>query len=248
MIIEPSQAFMRYMRWIETGGHYSPEILDILVHSMSKDAGNTKQSGKGRFRPSLIGNPCDRIQLLSYFSETGSDFKGNWFTWIGTWMHLAFQTFLLDEFGSSLRIEHDVVPERGTVGVRGKADWYWYGKGASIGMTDIKGPHIGDYKSAMKIDAYHKAPKPQHVDQLMYEMVTLGVGNAYLVYQTKSFGAMAVWSIELEEEDVRRATERLSRLQGYADGGELPDLLVPCRSMSGPYKSCDWAKQCFAHL
>lgn len=248
MKIEPSTAFMRYTRWIETGGHYSDHVLEVIVHSMQKDAGNTKQSGKGRFRPSLIGNPCDRIQLLSYLSDEGSDFKGNWRTWMGTWMHLAFQTFLLDEYGEHLRIEHAVVPDRGRVGVHGKADWYWYGGNVAIGMSEVMGPHIGDYKSAMKIDAYHDAPKDKHVQQLLYEMVTLDVRRAYLVYQTRSFGAMAVWHLEAEDEDIRRATERLSVLQGYADSGELPDLLLPCRSMSGPYKECDWARQCFDRL
>ena len=124
MIVETSTAFKDYPRWIERGGHFSPEVLEILHHSMRKDAGNTKSSGEGRLRPSLIGDPCDRKQILSFRYSEGSDFNGNWMTWVGTFLHLAFQTYLLDVYPDSVRIEHKIAPRKFRRGVTGKADWY----------------------------------------------------------------------------------------------------------------------------
>jgi hypothetical protein len=246
-----SSAFKDYLRWIENGGSFSSEVLEVLHHSMRKDANNVKQDGTGRLRPSLIGDPCDRKQILSFRQYGGSSFNGNWMTWVGTFLHLAFQTYLLDTYPDSIRIEHKVAPHKGHLGVEGKADWYWYGHSENGMMADIHGPHIGDYKSMGKFSGkdfdVEKAPKQMHVDQLLYEMVTMKVNRGYLVYQTRGFGQMAVWELESEPADVERVEERLARLTKHTEDGTLPGILLPCLSWQGPYKTCNFAEVCMAH-
>ena len=248
-----SSAFLDYPRWIENGGNFSAEVLEVLTYSMHKDAGGAKSLGEGRLRPSLIGDPCDRKQLLSYnFSNSGgSTFKGNWMTWVGTFLHLAFQTYLLDVYPDKVRIEHTVKPHKGMAGVTGKADWYWYQKSDNGMMVDINGPHLGDYKSMGKLSGkefdVEKAPKQAHVDQLMAEMYTMNINRGYLVYQTRGFGQMAVWELVAEPADFLPIEERLNRLTRHAEDGTLPDILLPCQSWQGPYKTCNWAEICMAH-
>lgn len=243
-VFTKTNAFHDYVTWIKRGGGWSPEVLEIIVHNMELDTAHAKHSGEGRFRPSLIGDPCDRKQLLSYFSEEGSGFYGNWFTWSGTWLHLAFQTYLLETYPDRLRIEHRVVPQEGVPGVTGKADWYWFKSSERTLYGDIAGPHLGDYKTIASLGTIGDAPKPEHVQQLLYEMHVMNLRTAYLVYQTRSFGQMFTWRIDADDHDMDIVGARLQRLQAFVDEEQYPAHLTPCLSHSGPYKDCDWAEQC----
>jgi hypothetical protein len=249
VIMTKTGAFTGYISWIRDGGSWSERTLEIIEHSMSQDANSAKSDGTGRFRPSLIGDPCDRKQLLSYLFADSSAFNGNWYTWSGTWLHLAFQTYLLEKFPDSVRIEHKIAPDRGRTGVTGKADWYWYGPDAepSFGQL-IRGPHLGDYKTATSIERVSESPNAVHVDQLLYEMFTINVRRAYLVYQVRSHGQMVGWELEAEDADLERVSSKLARLQRYADGRVLPDHLTECLSHSGAYTKCDFAERCMEEL
>jgi hypothetical protein len=242
--IERTTAFTDYLTWIKNGGNYSAEVLKKLTVSMEADAGHTKHDGTGRFRPSLIGDQCDRKQMLSFLYQNKGE--GNWYSYAGTWLHLAFQTFLLDTYKERLRIEYPVAPDKGAIGVTGKCDWYWPGEGISIPdrMTIIDGPHIGDYKGSLDAADLLEKVKEEHIAQLTYQMYTMGVKHGYLVYQGRGHGNMANYHIEMERDDWVPLHAKLERLYGYAEAGEMPPMLEPCRFGSGPFKECRWTDIC----
>src|SRR4029078_1116181 len=206
MILTRTTNFHGYLKWIEDGGGYTTSALEHLVHAMRADAGGAKHSGEGRLRPSLIGDQCDRKQILSYKFSHGSSFHGSWEAHSGTWLHLAFPSYLLDAYPTRVRIEHAVRPKKGGLGVTGKADWFWYGPPDIGEMEIIKGPHLGDYKTIGDIKWVTEAPREKHIEQVMYEMFTLDIRKAYLVYQNRNFGgAMLTWEVTAEDEDFKRS-------------------------------------------
>ena len=248
MIVTKDVAFTNYRAWMEDRGHYTDEVLDLLIESMRADVGNAKANGGGRWRPSLIGDPCDRKQVLSHSGER-SAFSGNWYTWAGTWLHLGFQAFLLDKWGPDLlSIETTIAPEEEMYGVTGKADWVWHGDTIWDGMTQLVGPHIGDYKTTSSMKKISVAPDPKHVDQLGTEMVTVGIRTAYLVYQYRGHGDMVTWRLEVEAADERAYIDRLERLESHRKADTLPEMLAVCQSMSGStYDRCDFKEACLKH-
>jgi len=243
---ERDNVFADYRRWINDGGQYTSEVLALLIKSMKADANHAKQDGSGRWRPSLIGDPCDRKQMLSFLGDP-STFNGNWYAWSGTWLHLAFQTYLLDTYPENVTIEHVIKPKRRHLGVTGKADWMWSGPDYRDGMNTIKGPHIGDYKSANNLNKYGVEPKAQHVEQLGYEMMTTGVHTGYLVYQNRLHGDVVTWRLEPEPGDYLAMQQRLGSLGKRARAGELPPMLEGCLAQSGPvFKDCNFSEICLA--
>lgn len=250
MIVTETHAFNAYSTWIRGGGAFSHPVLRHLILSMRKDANNAKRSGEGRLRPSLIGDECDRKQVLSYMHADASEFDGNWYTWSGTFLHLAFQTWLLDQFRRRVRIEHQVRPSEGSVGVTGKADWYWFGKPVVLPDGALHAPHIGDYKTATNVNSpKRKTPvlKKEHTEQLLAELYTLGMERGYLVYQDRAHGYVKGYELIATDEDFQRMGDRLDRLNAHTEAGTLPDLLVPCRSHTGPYINCEFSKVCMSH-
>jgi hypothetical protein len=245
--INTDRAFAGYSQWITSGGHWTEETLVPIIASMRSDSGHAKHDGRGRFRPSLIGDICDRKQVLSYHYES-TDSAGNWYAWSGTLLHLGFQTFLLDLLGfDHLTIERPVAPKKGTTGITGKMDWRWDGEDIFLGMTQILGPHIGDYKTcsyAVYKIVIDKGPKPMHIEQLGYQMLTAGIHTAYLVYQERSHGPVASFLLELEPSDIQRMEDRLGHLQDAIEKDYLPPMLLECRSKSGAFKTCAFADIC----
>lgn len=247
MIYTRDNVFGDYRRWINDGGMYTREVLARLIKSMRADAGNTKSYGGGRWRPSLIGDPCDRKQMLSFLGEP-STFHGNWYTWEGTWMHLAFQTYLMDSYQDRVAIEYQIKPKRRHLGVTGKADWVWLGDSLQDGMLTIKGPHIGDYKTVATLNKVGIAPKPEHVEQLGYEMMTIGVAVGYLVYQNRTHGDIVTWRLSPEPGDYVAMQRRLAELGTAARAGQLPPMLEGCLAQSGAvYRECNFKDSCLAH-
>jgi hypothetical protein len=244
VIINQTFAFNGYLPWIRSGGSFSRPVLTSLVHSMRQDAGHSKRSGEGRLRPSLIGDPCDRKQVLSHRYGDGSDFNGNWFTWSGTFLHLAFQTWLLDQWRKRLRIEHKIIPRQGEAGVTGKADWYWFGEPLNTPDGAINAPHIGDYKTATNLKNRKQPVQDAHLQQLLAEMYTTGLDRAYLVYQDRAYGDIKAYELRATDDDLMKMGHRLNMLQAFIDKDDLPDLLTPCKSHSGPYKDCNFARIC----
>lgn len=244
MIITEDRAFISYKGWVEQGGHWTSESLIHLAKSMRTDAKNDKGDGRGRWRPSLIGDQCDRKQLLSYWHYRDRD--GNWMAWSGTMLHLAFQAFLLDMWPKHVTIEVPVKPDRRRrqPGVTGKMDWRWTGENGWSGMQEIIGPHIGDYKTISTLKTVAEGPKPMHVQQLLSEMLTTGIHTAYLVYQERSWGNMRAFRLEAETDDLLAMSGKLERLSKHADQNLLPPMLTECRSMKGAYKTCDFADLC----
>lgn len=245
MILTRDNVFHDYRRWINYGGQYSSAVLPHLIKSMRADVNHAKSDGSGRWRPSLIGDGCDRKQALSYLGEK-STFTGNWYAWSGTWLHLAFQTYLLDTYPDQVTIEHIIKPKkRGHLGVTGKADWMWTGGDYRDGMLVIRGPHIGDYKSVASLNNYLTEPKPLHVEQLGYEMMTTGIDVGYLVYQNRAHGDMVTWRLQPEPGDYVAMQRRLAALGVGARAGELPAMLDGCMTQSGPvFKECSFSEAC----
>jgi len=236
--------FANYRRRNNNGGQYSTEVLAMLHKSMKADANHAKKDGTGRWRPSLMGDECDRKLSLSFLGDP-STFNGNWYAWSGTWLHLAFQTFLLDSYPGRVSIEHVIKPKLRHLGVTGKADWVWLGPSRKDGMNTIRGPHIGDYKSANSLNKYGIEPKPGHVNQLGYEMMTMGVDVGYLVYQNRTHGDVVTWRLEPERGDYLAMQQRLASLGKTARAGELPAMLDGCMTQSGPvFKDCNFSESC----
>jgi hypothetical protein len=238
--------FADYRRWINDGGQYSSAVLPRLIKSMKADVDHAKSDGSGRWRPSLMGDGCDRKLTLSFLGEK-STFNGNWMAWSGTWLHLAFQTYLLDTYPAFVSIEHVVKPKARHIGVTGKADWVWNGVDHMDGMNRIRGPHVGDYKSAINLNKVGVEPREAHVKQLGNEMMTLGMDVGYLVYQNRTYGDICTWRLEAEPGDFLEMQQRLAYLGKSSRQGVLPPMLDGCVTQSGPtYKECEFKESCLA--
>ena len=245
MIVTRTEAFTDYLGWITNGGHWDDDVLEVISRRMREDANHAKGDGRGRLRPSLIGHPCDRVQILSYHHLRPS--TSDWRAWIGTWMHLAFDTYLVTEWPHRLQVEYPVIPAVGALGVTGKADWYWYSTSETSMFRHISGPHLGDYKTIEKISMVEAAPLDKHLEQLGYELFTLGMTTAYLVYQVRGFGTMASYQLTLEPADTDRIAARLERLAVSLDTDSLPGMLDECKARKGLFRSCDFAQECLNH-
>lgn len=242
MIVTRSEAFTDYLVWIKKGGHWDADVLDVIERRMRSDVDNIKSDGTGRFRPSLIGDTCNRVQLLSNLYTKVPE--GNWMAWSGTWLHLAFQAFLLTIWPDRVLIEYPIAPVAGRLGVTGKADWYWFGPAEAGPFSYIAGRHLGDYKTLKSMDQIKDGPLPKHLEQLRYELATKRMTNAYLVYQVRGFGNMATYQLTMEPADHKQANDRLAVLESHRVSGVLPEMLTECRSRKGKFRTCDFADIC----
>lgn len=248
MKVRDSAVFTDYMEWIEEGHKYPKRVLPPLFVSMRADAGVRKSDGSGRFRPSLIGDRCNRKQLLSYRGEPQNPdvTAGNWYAWLGTWGHLAFQVYLLTKWHKEMLIEKSVTAGEDGIGVSGTADWFWHGRTVKYDKGTIAGPHYGDYKTIQNIEQVEAGPVRKHVDQVRYELATTGLEIGYLVYQTRPHGQMRTFRLEMEPEDHAKVRARMEILDEHARAGTLPPMLDVCKTFGRTFKSCDFSQVCLA--
>lgn len=247
MIIAETAAFRDYRDYYTTGA-VSMRALRRLQRSQRETMPADGSRGGGRFRPSLFGHQCDRVQVLSH-DAADSDYTGSWYTWMGTWMHLAFQLWLVSKYASSLNIE---VPVRGRgpwAKVAGRADWVWHGdhRTAKSRGTVILAPHVGDYKTIGTMEKVEDGPVREHVDQLGLEMCAMTIDTGYLVYQQRDNGAMKSFRLDLEAADVDRLRTRVVALTKHTMNGTLPPVLPKCAARTGQvYERCAFSEACLA--
>lgn len=224
-------------KWYESGQSYTADAVDRVFEVIRKDAlDNSRTSGKGRIRPSLIGDDCHRKHILSFLdieklepSDAGRDVMT-----AGTWGHYRWQLAGLSA-GWMKDIEVQVSHEP------------WRVAGAVDGiLSDGSGFELKTVNS-MKFGKILKSDLPlwPHLMQTHAYMEALGIDTFSIVYENRDTAAWKEFRVK-QMDEVKFALDMLmNRLLKSIENEELPPVLPPCAQQSGTaWRWCDWKESC----
>ena len=222
---------LEYQRWLKDfGGTASREAVNRIAQQMRKDSDGRRSSGKGRFRGSLIGDPCDRKQVLSFLGAEQS-FTELKYAVGGSWSHARWQACGLTT-GWLTDIE---MPVNHLRVIRGSAD----------GMMDDG--RIFELKTTRSsVLRNMKEPKEQALDQVNIYMFTAGVTQACIVYEGREDLSMREFDVELDRDRVYRLMDGTGKLHKIAKSKTLPPMHPKCTAASVMREYCSFQETCLS--
>lgn len=219
-------------QWRASKGQITTEAISKVTDVMKTDFGSGRRSdGKGRFRPSMIGNPCQRAQVLSYlgFPQKESVEIYVQMADAGSWLHYKWQAE-----GLSAGWLHDVevqieIPEWG---LRGSVDGLMI-DGSIFELKTLGNDKYYGRRGGKPVSDWDE-PNPEHIRQVDAYMYATGAQAASIVYVNRDSNAF-------REFRVLRDTERMATLHQFVqemiasiEAEKLPPILPGClRVMKG---------------
>lgn len=224
----------RHRKWLADGAVVTPEAVERVTNLIRSDYTNRsrKDDGSGRFRPSMIGDKCDRKQWLSFMgypSEPPSPTLRTIFD-IGTWSHYRWQMWGLSE-GWLADIE---VPVSTDYSVSGSAD----------GITDDGA--VFEFKTtnprtfAQITKGHENVPLDAHVQQVHAYMDAVNTTRAVILYEEKSFGQFAECEVFYDSKIAEVMRHRCESMP-HNEPTPLPDCM---RNTGSAYHDCAFRKSC----
>lgn len=231
----------RVGRWMDAGAVYTTESIDIVLEVMRSEALDGHLSGVGRFRTSMIGDPCLRKQQLSFLGwpkEQESTFALNRME-NGSWGHLAWQALGL---ASGFLFDIEVMYEVPQWHVSGPMD----GLCADGAGFELKTTNPRTFDSVVK----SHEPKEDHLFQITTAMVAKGLSLYRVVYVNREDGAWVEIEAPLRTDYVDTLAQRMSTVLAANDERRLLPMYhhsatSSCVARKGPkHKNCDWRTVC----
>ena len=224
-------------KWRENGSVITEEALNRLLEVITKDSlDNSRTSGKGRIRPSLIGDTCERKHLFSYMGipqkekeDSSQDVMD-----AGTWGHYRWQLAGLSQgWLKDIEIQLSYEP--------------WILRGAMDGLiSDNSGFELkttNSHKFAEIVKA--NTPVLAHLMQTHAYMRALDLSHFSIVYENRNTAVWKEFRIARMPEIDERLDDLMSSLHGHIDNQTLPEMLSGCIKQTGKsYEFCDWSAVC----
>ena len=224
-------------QWRTAGSPITQEAWEKVSSVIEKESfDNSRVSGKGRIRPSLIGDTCPRKHMLSYLGidkATPSDGSFDVMS-AGTWGHYRWQLAGLSQ-GWLKDIEVQVSYEP------------WKIQGAMDGIIfdnsvfELKTTSGFKFKSILE----NNIPVTAHLMQTHAYMKALDLTHFSIVYENRDNAVWKEFRIERMQNIDDDLENLMLQLQESIDLKELPQILPSCAKRTGSaYNYCDWRDTC----
>ena len=218
--------------WRASKGSITPEAIHKVTEVMKADfSSGRRSSGAGRLRPSMIGNPCPRAQVLSYLGLPSKDPVEIYVQMAdaGSWLHYKWQAEGLSA-GWLTDVEVQVeIPEwnlRGSVDGIMKDGTIFEAK--TIGNEKFWGRRGG--KGVMDWEG----PKPEHVRQVDAYMFATGAKAASIVYINRDSNAFREFRVEWDQARFLELSDFVDSMLNHIEAKQLPVIQPGClRVMNG---------------
>lgn len=222
--------------WVEqhrAGGlRITPDAIETVTEAMKADFGSGRRSdGSGRFRPSMIGNPCQRAQVLSYlgFPQRESVEIYVQMADAGSWLHYKWQAEGLSA-GWLTDIEVQVeIPEWG---LRGSVD----GRCKDGSVFELKTVGNDKYygRRGTKPVSEWEQPVAEHIRQVDAYMFATGAQAASIVYVNRDSGAFREFRVNRDSDRMASLHEFVQEMIASIESKKLPVIQPGClRVMKG---------------
>lgn len=224
-------------KWRESGSIVTKDALDRLVQVLSKDSlDNSRTSGEGRIRPSLIGDVCERKHLFSYMGlpQKKKTDGNNDVMDAGTWGHYRWQLAGLSQ-GWLKDIEIQVSYEP------------WKLKGAMDGIiSDGSGWELKTTNSRKFKEIVDSGiPVNAHLMQVHAYMKALDLSHFSIIYENRDNAVWKEFRIERMPSIDRNLEDLMNSLHSHISEATLPEMIPSCVQKKGfSYNYCDWAEIC----
>jgi len=224
-------------KWREGGSVITKEAFERLQEVMFNDSfDNSRTSGEGRMRPSLIGDVCKRKHLFSYMGLDQLEPEDSSYDVMnaGTWGHYRWQLAGLSQ-GWLTDIELQVSYDP------------WQLRGAMDGMIsdgsgwELKTVGSNKFYNILKADM----PVSAHLMQVHAYMRALDLSHFSIVYENRDHATWKEFRVARMQEIDTQLDELMSSLKEHISEKTLPQILEPCTKQTGySYNYCNWREIC----
>lgn len=213
--------------WRDNGEKYTEEALRRVCEIKIKDKLSERRSdGSGRFRPSMIGNPCARAQVLSYLGFDQAEGKREWeqMAHAGSELHYAWQ-----EQGLSAGWLKDVEVEINipTWRLRGQADGQCIDGSVFELKTIGSDKYWGKRNGTMPV-AKWEHPVAEHVRQVHAYMYAMKTDWASIVYIDRDSNDYREFRVPFDEKVFDAMNEFVLAAIDDIDSQRLPVIQPGC--------------------
>lgn len=229
----------RYTEWALHGGVKTKEALRRVYLQRRRDLADD-HSGKGVFRGSLIGHPCDRQQAISFLGARSDDDRDLRFANAGKQRHYEWQEIGLSA-GFLVEIEKKVRNGKFRGTIDGLLDNGW--------VFELKTANDFSFKPTAARRAAGASgpidrPNTDHYMQVQMYMHALGSPRAVLLYEARNSLELAEHVIDYSPEVAERQMQRIATIYGLTRIGELPNMHQACTDRSKMREHCNFSEPC----
>lgn len=218
--------------WRGNKGQISTEAITKVTEVMKTDFGSGRRSdGKGRFRPSMIGNPCQRAQVLSYLGMPQKDSVEIYVQMAdaGSWLHYKWQAEGLSAgWLSDIEVQIEV-PEWN---LRGSADGIM-SDGSIFELKTIGNDKYYGRRGGKPVSEWDEA-KPEHIRQVDAYMYATGAQAASIVYVNRDSNAFREFRVTRDADRIAALHQFVQEMIASIESEKIPAILPGCdRVMRG---------------
>jgi len=212
--------------WRKAGKHITDEAVDKVLAVMAADLKSGRRSdGSKRFRPSMIGNPCPRAQVFSYYGAKQEPRVEAWdeMADAGSWLHYKWQ---LEGLSAGWLTDIEVQIDLPNWYLRGSVD----GRNADGSVLEIKTVGTDRWKGFRgdKAIADWTEPKYEHIRQAHPYMLATGADAVSLVYVNRDSNAFREFRVALNGDIMHEMSLMVTDMIRHVDKGTLPEILPGC--------------------
>lgn len=224
--------------WIEQyrrqGSPMNMDCLEIAYQAMVKDlsTGN-RADGKGRLRPSAIGDTCARAQAFSFFGAPTAE-KEDWIeqkAMGGTLSHYWFQA---EGMSAGWITDIEVPVEIPEWRLRGQLDGMCIDGSVLELKTLSTQKYEGLYRKYLPVAKWTSA-KPDHIKQCHAYMHATGARFASIVYMDRGERTFREFRIAFDQALFDEMDAQAKHILALADDRRLPDRLFGCQMLQDGY-------------
>jgi len=230
------------MQWRTAGEPYTEEAL-IKVHEirLADLLTGRRSDGSGRFRPSMIGNPCQRAQVFSYLGYEQIDSVPEYkeMAHVGSELHYGWQE---QGLSAGWLIDAEVEVDLPQWRLRGQMDGLCKDNSVFELKTLGHAKYWGKKNGTIAVEKWTN-PRPEDVRQVHAYMYALGLSQASIVYADRDSNDFREFRVPFDEMLFQGMDSFISKMIRYVDLGQLPPILDTCEeamdelAARGPFDS-----------
>lgn len=221
-------------KWRREGSNMDMDCLRIAMEAMYKDVSTgNRADGKGRLRPSNIGNPCQRAQALSYFGAPQEE-KPDWVQEKAKGGSLAHYWFQAEGMSAGVLTDIEVEIEIPQWRLKGQLDGF-INDGSIFELKTISTDKFnGRFKGWVPVSKWEK-PKEDHIRQVHAYMLATEAISSSVVYMDRGEQAFKEFRVDRDENLLDQMDSEAKTLLKNADNGILPDRMFGCEMLQDGY-------------
>lgn len=226
-----------YEQWRLDGENYTEAALRRVADIKITDkTSGRRSSGEGRFRPSMIGNSCQRAQVLSYLGFDQAPSKPEYVEManVGSALHYWWQEMGLSAgWLSDVEVEIDIPEWR----LRGQADGQM-SDGSVWELKTLGSDKFWGKRAGLPVMKWEH-PVGEHVRQVHAYMHALGTTYASIVYVDRDSNAYREFRVPFDQDLFEQMDYTVKTMIGHIDSSSLPPILEGCQKFMDELNSTD---------